>query len=687
MKTRHCLSGFFAFPIVLLVLAPAGWGAGWWNHPWQYRRAVTIPATEPTGLPGDDVAVVSMPTAGLIQPDDKSIRVMTPQGKEMPSRLLMVGPGDLVRLAFAVQKNVSKYYVYFSNPKAPEGKKLDIRRGVLLETYKYPGGGIRRLDQAKKVFNRASTFIGRDFQSRIFLGHNPFSAESRLAGRFTGWLICRRSGKYTFSCSSRDASFLLIDDKLVVDNGGWHRPQRNVHKQGDVELDVGLHKLTFYHVSLGGDPVAVAAWRPPGAGRIWTIPAEAFAPVVTAAPGPLEQYAKALTIDFLYEHAGEAFMMNRYYHRYTFQAQKSGRVARNMQWRWDFGDGQKGRGEKIEHVYLKPGEYTVTLSVRAFAGEMKRTNRIFVSRPWARITENRLDGIRPTARIVSGYDFKTLPVEAVGEAVLLLNRARDFRAVIRAGNALVMHEKAPKQLLKEAMPIYAEALIRAGEAGQAVAALVKAAGMNKSPAVCATLLVRAGQIALTERNDADTAMGLFQMVIKEYSALTTSPAIRDERIGMGDVWRARGNAEKAKQAYTAAKPGSLEGKNTAAIAKGDLAHHVEEYLHKRQYEWAQEYLDRWDRTFPLDKLEGYSSLLRAKLLVARRRYAAAVVEAETLVGVNPISNYAAELLMLAADAYEKLRKPEKAAAALKRVVKEYPESPLAAKAASKLKGR
>ena len=57
----------------------------------------------------------------------------------------------------------------------------------------------------------------------------------------------------------------------------------------------------------------------------------------------------------------------------------------------------------------------------------------------------------------------------------------------------------------------------------------------------------------------------------------------------------------------------------------------------------------------------------------------------TLAKANPASNYAAQLLLLAADAYRRLGKDADAKAALKQVVEKYPESPLAAEAARMLK--
>jgi TolA-binding protein len=538
------------------------------------------------------------------------------------------------------------------------------------------------------VLAGAKEFIGRDFRDRVFLAHNPFGPQSRIACVYTGYFLAPKAGAYTFACSSQDSSFLLVDDKEVIDNGGFHRPQYDVSRQGKIELQGGPHKLTFYHVCSGGDPVAVAAWQTPDAKDIKPMPVEAFSPVVRATPGAIQRYGREVEIDFIPQYEGEAFVADRYFQRYSFEALTVGNPGASVQWQWDFGDAQKSTAAKAEHVWLVNGEYTVTLTAKTYAGVLTRTNRLFVSRPWDRLTENKLDGVHQQAGIVLGYDFKGLGADATCEAIVLLNRAaaKDAtrEALLKAGEALTLKDSAAGKLLAEAMPIYAEALVASGDAPKAVAALGKAAKMTADPAVAADLLVRAGNILL-DKDEPAKACEVFEGAIRQYARLTTSPAIRSARIGVGDSWRLRGDYDKAKAAYTDARVRLDAANQPAAVLRGDLAHHVEDYVRQKSLEAARQYLDRWEDSFPLDRLEGYLSLMKARYLAARGADAEAAREAEVLVGVNPTSSYAADLLMLAAAAYDKLKKPDQAKAALKMIVEKYPESPLSVVAAQKLK--
>jgi tetratricopeptide (TPR) repeat protein len=519
------------------------------------------------------------------------------------------------------------------------------------------------------------------------MGHNPFGPQNRIATLFTGWLICQADGDYVFSSSSQDASFLLVDDKLVVDNGGLHPPQGDVSRQGNVTLKAGLHKLTFYHACTLGDPVAVAAWGTPARRDIIPIPQASFAPFEKATAGMMERYSQSVDVDFIPVHAGEYFMVDRYFQRYAFDALASGSAAKNIVWSWDFGDAQKSTAAKNEHVYLLPGKYTVTLAAKTPFGEIKRANQVFVSRPWDHVTENRLDTVKQHADIVAGYDFKGMDPAILAQAVLLLKRASHSDALMKAGAALVEQDKAPPEAISEVLPLYADALVARSKPDVAVEACLKAARMTPNPAVCAEMLVRAANITLEGKEDPNAALKLYQRVVKEYSPMTTHKSIREARIGVGDAYRFAGNYDLALKAYEEARVRSEDVMKKAAIMRGDFSRQVEDYLRRRDYDAAREALERWEETFPMDKLDGYWSLLRGRLLASEGSYEAAIREAEVLVRVNSGSNYAPELLMIAADSYRKLAKADKVTAVLQRIVKEYRDSPLAAEAAKKLKGK
>lgn len=88
--------------------------------------------------------------------------------------------------------------------------------------------------------------------------------------RWTGFLTVGRSGLYTFATTSDDGSQLIVDNQLVVNNGGPHGLRT---RSGSIALNRGSHTVLLQYVQFaavsaldwswsrdGGDYSAVPAW-------------------------------------------------------------------------------------------------------------------------------------------------------------------------------------------------------------------------------------------------------------------------------------------------------------------------------------------------------------------------------------------------------------------------------------------
>ena len=105
-----------------------------------------------------------------------------------------------------------------------------------------------------------------------------------------------------------------------------------------------------------------------------------------------------------------------------------------------------------------------------------------------------------------------------------------------------------------------------------------------------------------------------------------------------------------------------------------------------QWARAAEELHAWQREFPAAKLDGYLTLLGARYWAGRQKPEQAISLAEQLIAVSPASPYADQLLMLAADCETACGRPDRAAATLHSLIKDYPGSPLIPAAKEKLEG-
>jgi len=72
----------------------------------------------------------------------------------------------------------------------------------------------------------------------------------------------------------------------------------------------------------------------------------------------------------------------------TFTVDGSGTVVSNVpegtvvaSYAWDFGDGEKGQGAQVDHVYDEPGEYTITLTVTDSAGRVAEAEQPVTVKP------------------------------------------------------------------------------------------------------------------------------------------------------------------------------------------------------------------------------------------------------------------------------------------------------------------
>ncbi len=76
-----------------------------------------------------------------------------------------------------------------------------------------------------------------------------------------GFIEITEAGRYIFSTESDDGSWVFIDDKLVVDNGGTHGTQ---YKSDSIHLTEGLHRIKVKYFDSAWGAVMKLLWSPPG---------------------------------------------------------------------------------------------------------------------------------------------------------------------------------------------------------------------------------------------------------------------------------------------------------------------------------------------------------------------------------------------------------------------------------------
>lgn len=78
-----------------------------------------------------------------------------------------------------------------------------------------------------------------------------------FSASWSGWLLVLRSGTYRFQTISDDGSWLYVDGRKIVDNGGQHIP---IPAEGRVALERGVHAVRLEYNQLGADMVLRWQW-------------------------------------------------------------------------------------------------------------------------------------------------------------------------------------------------------------------------------------------------------------------------------------------------------------------------------------------------------------------------------------------------------------------------------------------
>ncbi len=696
MSIRPLLFAMLA--IVPALPAPAEEPA-WWDAKWQARRTFECTGTR-SELSGDEVGVVEFLTAGLAAADGRDVRVL-PKGIARPLavKVLATGPGDFLRICFPLVKDVTTYTVYYGNAAAGACESFEPRRGLLMEMRTYRGGQPDSLKGMQEVVKKAGPLQGSDFVDRVFFGHNPFGPRDRYVAIYTGWLKCPADGEYTFATSSDDASFLLVDDRQVVAWPGWHGAVPDIRHKGQVKLAAGLHKLEYLHVNGEGDGTAVAAWQPPGHDRVEVIPADAFSRVSRGRQTAYSLRGQPAAADFAFRSDGEAYLDDdRYLVRAAFRA-GSGAAAAPTSWKcsWDFGDGQTANGASPEHVYILPGLYKVTLRVEASGAKLECANAVRIDRDMARAVAGKSDRLADYARALSGYDLAKLSPASLLELSAVYKELEQPEGQLAAARAILARPAGQfgdqdcfDQLLV-AVGILRENA-RGAEGRAEAFRLLDAAEdrfrKSKNDGLRAQVIRERGDIYYYYAGDLDKAYNEYDKVVAGFRGLSDN-IVRVTKIRLGDIHRERGNYAEAERRYKEAEALKLYRQKPEAedARRGALAHAAESHLKFRQMEECERALNIWEWEYPIEKLVGYSSLLRCRLETMRKNGAEVVKQAEVLLKVNPRSDYAGELLLIEAQAQKALGKPDKAVECLKRIVSEHPECEQAAEARKLLEAR
>jgi len=236
--------------------------------------------------------------------------------------------------------------------------------GLLHQSRTYDGSEVTSVDGFNKLWE-SGTFQGGEFADNVYAACNPLGSNTNTLHRYDGLIKIKMAGPTAFCVASTDASFILINDRLVAAWPGKHPVNDGLDgsKRGVIDLkEPGNYHFTYLHANSGPVSYAIAAMVTPDSKRHFVIGPEFFTLAAYAFVGPLTGRDGQKQADFIWENRYMVTIRDHVLYDMVFEAAalKEDPAAT---YDWEFGDGTRASGPKIEHLVFANGDFPVTLTV------------------------------------------------------------------------------------------------------------------------------------------------------------------------------------------------------------------------------------------------------------------------------------------------------------------------------------
>ncbi|MDQ3395561.1 MAG: PA14 domain-containing protein, partial [Bacteroidota bacterium] len=160
------------------------------------------------------------------------------------------------------------YEITFETIDPKQIDKNDERPGIAVNVYQYTSSLAGFPESVDKTLPVASGVINALHMDEDF---GPF--ETNFVVHATGFINLKEKTNLVFRLVSDDGSRLFIDDKLVIDHGGFHAMEP---KDGEMNLDAGKHSFRVEYFQAGGGKGLSFQWSPYGSKEFKIVPPEVF---------------------------------------------------------------------------------------------------------------------------------------------------------------------------------------------------------------------------------------------------------------------------------------------------------------------------------------------------------------------------------------------------------------------------
>ncbi|MDD5262822.1 MAG: PKD domain-containing protein [Methylacidiphilales bacterium] len=663
------------------------------------------------------------------------VRACDSAGKEIGVQILWAAPGEPMTIAFDSSSGAKRYFLYFAAPvpaaaasvssttvatTTPTAASWSPEAGVLYETRAYDGRQINKLDEVQTAWEKSAIMLGRSLLPTIFEGGHRYGPQQSLLGYYKGWFDAPAAATYEFATISTDASFLLVDGKQVTSWPGRHHfwPGHQGKYHGSMDLAAGPHVLEYYNAYFyrpdGRTPVLCciaakagnAGWamltpeanffRPISRAHVagYETAPEGMSPAATGNTNPAPKVGFDWNVVDQSVPAAEGLDTGLIAMRF-----RSYRTRQQWKCAWSFDDGASGEGDKVEHLFLRPGLRQVKLTVKDANGSEigSVTAPVSVHPNWQQLTRRQPDynPLELNAKhrdAVLARDPATISAQDWAAVVSMFSIFEDADALAKIAPSVAQRMKEFSDgglgAVQKAAVFLAD--INGKHPAEAEKLFTALADLTSKPdaSPAAKMIANQARLALAQiklKTSAQTAEAAKLLESLNIAALSADEH-RTADILRGDLALANGDLAGAKKQYQALTGEPTDSDARSSVRRTAKIDQANVFLDKKDAESAEQLIREIEWAAPIEKLAPDCALVRARIYQDSGQTQAALLWVRRVLPAITAATARSELLFRLADLSFTQGDKDGARKALQELLAGHPYSEAAAKAKAKWPG-
>ncbi|MBR0457690.1 MAG: hypothetical protein IJJ26_00495 [Victivallales bacterium] len=638
-----------------------------WHHgPSRYRASFTW-----KGEPGASGVLLKIPVQGIGK-DGTDVFCFDDKGHQLLSRRLGECYPDST-LIQVIPQDGKRIFAYFGSALRAPQAKIDLTPPIA-SIYALP----KKLDGKSKWADIVKALphaelLGRLPMKSIVEVCNPVDACERFIVSIEATMHVKKTQTRHLFLACDDAGYFFLDGGLVISRdgiNGVYGSSRGENRR-EFRLEQGMHSIRLVGVNYESlFAIALGEWFPEP--RVAFVPPGDFVQCIDGTLQRLEGNNGAAVPFFKFTHTGYMQMENMQLTQ-TFLETYSGDEAV-----WTFGDGVRLKGAKISRVFGTLEAVPVKCDVRGVAATGKITfpqkapRMLHVNNQgdWQRMADQ-LEAVAPQVRD---------SVELAGFLAFYDLQPLDER-VLPVAERLLKQEDLSDEQRVEAMTAIARAAA-AHKPEKSLAAYNFLLKQPNKPWALAKLLEEALDFAIFRLRDLKTA--------ERFLAECAPRLPRDGKAlaaARMDIALQAGQLEEARKHFNKLLEYQAKSQETriATVRGTSIRARVEDLLKQNRILDAERFMRQWIADSPQDRGNGSYSLARALCFQKRGWLDGAIGELTSAIQADPLLPNLPDVEFQLANLYQAKGDSARAQELWRKFAKEYPNHPLAEKAASHVK--